>query len=60
MLFLDEEPTYGYFPSVYFFQGLVREGMKLDATDKFRAYLAIREAAGEDPLIADLRRRMSK
>jgi serine/threonine protein kinase/tetratricopeptide (TPR) repeat protein len=60
MLFLDEESTYGYFPMVYVYQGQVREGMKLDATDKFRAYLAIREAAGEDPLIADLRRRMAK
>jgi hypothetical protein len=60
MLFLDEEPTYGYFPIVYFYQGLVREGMKLDAADKFRAYLAIREAAGEDPLITDLRRRIKK
>ena len=60
MLFLDEESTYGYFPIVYFYQGLVREGMKLNAADKFRAYLAIREAAGEDPLIADLRRRIAK
>jgi len=49
MLFLDEETTYGYFPMVYFYQGLVREGMKLDPAEKFRAYLAIREAAGEDP-----------
>jgi len=60
MLFLDEESTYGYFPIVYYFQGLLREGMKLDATDKFRAYLAVREAAGEDPLIADLHRRMKQ
>ena len=60
MLFLDEESTYGYFPIVYYYQGLVREGMKLDPAEKFRAYLAIREAAGEDPLIADLHRRMKK
>jgi tetratricopeptide (TPR) repeat protein/tRNA A-37 threonylcarbamoyl transferase component Bud32 len=60
LLFLDEEPTYGYFPMVYFYQGLVRDGMKVDAKDKFRAYLKIREAAGEDPLIPDLRRRVSK
>ncbi|HEX5069824.1 MAG TPA: protein kinase [Vicinamibacterales bacterium] len=60
MLFLDEESTYGYFPIVNYYQGLVREGMKRDATDKFRAYLAIREAAGEDPLVADIRRRLSK
>jgi serine/threonine protein kinase/tetratricopeptide (TPR) repeat protein len=60
LMFLDEEPTYGYFPMVYYYQGLVREGMGLSGADKFRAYLTIREAAGEDPLIADLRRRISK
>ncbi len=27
-LFLDEEPTYGYFPMVYYYQGRVREGLK--------------------------------
>src|SRR5207253_5324145 len=27
-LFLDPVPTYGYFPSVYYYQGRVREGMK--------------------------------
>jgi hypothetical protein len=60
-LFLDEEPTYGYFPMVYFFQGLTREGMKLGgAADSYRAYLAIRERAGEDPLIGEIRRRVAK
>jgi len=59
-LFLDEEPTYAYFPMLYYYQGLVREGMKLSATESYRAYLAIREKAGEDALIADLRRRVAK
>jgi len=59
-LFLDEEPTYAYFPKLYYYQGLVREGMKLSAAESYRAYLAIREKAGEDPLIADLRRRVAK
>ena len=27
-LFLDDEPTFGYFPSVYYYQGRVREGLK--------------------------------
>ncbi len=26
-LFLDDEPTYGYFPPVYYYQGRVREGL---------------------------------
>jgi serine/threonine protein kinase/tetratricopeptide (TPR) repeat protein len=57
-LFVDEEPTFGYFPMAYFYQGRVREGMKLPgAADSYRAYLTIREKAGEDPLLADLRRR---
>ena len=60
LLFLDEEPTYGYFPMVFFYQGLVREGMGLSGADKFREYLKIRGAAGEDPLIPDLRRRAAK
>ena len=60
LMFLDEEPTYGYFPLVYYYQGLVREGMGLSATDKFNEYLKIRRAAGEDPLIPVLQRRVSK
>ena len=59
-LFLDEEPTYGYFPSVYFYQGLAREGMQLSGAELFRRYLAIRDAAGEDPLLVDIRRRTAK
>ena len=27
-LFLDEEPSYGFFPPVYYYQGRVREGLK--------------------------------
>ena len=57
-LFLDEEPTYGYFPLVYYYQGRAREGMKLaGAAESYRAYLGVREKAGEDPLLADIRRR---
>jgi len=60
-LFLDEEPTFGYLPAVHFFQGLTREGMGLpDAAASFREYLRIRQTAGEDPLIEDLRRRIAK
>ena len=57
-LFLDEEPTYGYFPRVYYYQGRAREGLKSDGyAESYRAYLRIREKAGEDPLIAEVRRR---
>ena len=55
---MDEGPTYGYFPMVYYYQGRVREGMKTTAfADVYRKYLAIRGASTEDPLVPDVRRR---
>jgi tetratricopeptide (TPR) repeat protein len=57
-LFLDESPTYGYFPAVYYYLGRVREAMKTAGfADSYRTYLSIRGKAGEDPLLADVRRR---
>lgn len=58
-LFLDEVPTYGYFPPVYYYQGRVREGLKnAGFAESYKQYLSIRGAAGEDPLLADVRRRI--
>ncbi len=58
-LFLDEVPTYGYFPPVYYYQGRVREGLKSTGfAESYKQYLSIREKAGEDPLLADVRRRV--
>jgi tetratricopeptide (TPR) repeat protein len=57
-LFLDEEPTYGYFPPVYYYQGRVREGLKSTGfADSYRAYLNVRGKSTEDPLLAEVRRR---
>jgi hypothetical protein len=57
-LFLDEEPTFGFFPAVEYYQGLVREGLGTAGfADSFRRYLEIRGAAGEDPLLPEVRRR---
>jgi tetratricopeptide (TPR) repeat protein len=55
---IDEEPTSGYFPVVYYYQGLVREGLT-DAgfAESFREYVAIRGGSAEDPLLPDVRRR---
>jgi eukaryotic-like serine/threonine-protein kinase len=59
-LFLDLS-TYGYFPPVYYYQGLARQGMKTAGfADSFNKYLAIRGKAGEDPLLADARLRASQ
>jgi hypothetical protein len=57
-LFLDEVPTYGYFPAVYYYQGRVREGMKSSGyAESYKKYLSIRGSAAEDPFIADIHRR---
>ncbi len=57
-LFLDEEPTYGFFPPVYYYQGRVREGLKSTRfAESYRAYLDIRGKSADDPLVAEVRRR---
>ena len=57
-LLLDESPTFGYFPPVYYYQGRVREGMGSKAfAESYRTYLSIREKAGEDPLLGEIRKR---
>ena len=60
-LFLDEEPTYGYLPPVYYYQGRVREGLKSAGfAESYRTYLDIRDKAGEDPLLREIRRRSAR
>ncbi len=55
---LDDAATYGYFPSVYYYQGRVREGLKSPgAAESYRTYLSIRGKAGEDPLLPEIRHR---
>ncbi len=60
-LFLDEDPTYGFFPSVYYYQGRVREGLK-NATfaESYASYLDIRGQSTEDPLLPEVRRRAGR
>jgi serine/threonine protein kinase/tetratricopeptide (TPR) repeat protein len=58
-LLVDEEPTSGYFPSVYYYQGLAREGLKNPAAaESYRTYLTIRGRSKEDPLLPDVLRRV--
>jgi tetratricopeptide (TPR) repeat protein len=60
-LFLDEVPTYGYFPAVYYYQGRVREGLKSAGfAEAYNRYLSIRGAANEDPLLPEIRRRVGQ
>lgn len=56
-LFLDEIPTYGYFPSVYFYLGSVRQGLNSSGfAESFKSYVAIRGRSSEDPLLPEARR----
>ncbi len=58
---MDEGATYGYFPVVYYYQGRVREELKTASFgDSYRRYLDIRGASTDDPLVADVRRRITR
>ena len=56
-MLVDEEPTYGYFPMAYYYQGQVREGLKNPGSaDSYREYLKIRGKSIDDPLLPEVRR----
>lgn len=58
---LNDGPTYGYFPPVYYYLGRVRQGLKSGGfAESYRTYLSIRGQASEDPLLADISRRMGR
>ncbi len=60
-LFMDNVPTFGYFPSVYYLQGRAREGLKSPGfAESYRNYLSIRGQAGEDPLLPEIHRRLGE
>ena len=60
-LFMDEVPTYGYFPPIYYYQGHVREGLKSAGyAESYRNYLNIRGQAGEDPLLPEIHKRLGQ
>jgi hypothetical protein len=60
-LFMDNVPTYAYFPPVYYFEGRVREGMKSEGfADFYKTYLSIRGQSPDDPLVPEIRRRIGQ
>jgi tetratricopeptide (TPR) repeat protein len=60
-LFMDDVPSYGFFPPVYYYQGRVREGLKSPGfADSYRNYLSIRGQAAEDPLLPEIRHRLGE
>jgi len=57
-LFLDETPTYHLFPPVYYYLGRAQEGLKSPAaTESYKTFLSMKNG-GQDPLLADARRRL--
>jgi tetratricopeptide (TPR) repeat protein len=55
-LFLDEVPTYSFFPPVYYYQGRVRQGLKSPGfAEPFLNYMKIRGKSTEDPLVPEIR-----
>jgi serine/threonine protein kinase/Tfp pilus assembly protein PilF len=60
-LFMDDMPTYSFLPAVYYYQGLDREGLKSNGfADSYRTYLSIRGQSKDDPLVAEIHRRLRK
>jgi len=60
-LFMDDVPTYGYFPPLYYYQGRVREGLQSpEFVSSYRTYLDIRGTASEDPLLTEVRQRVGQ
>jgi len=59
-LFLDEEPTYAFFPAVHYYLGRVREGLHTAGfAESYAEYLKFRGESKEDPLVIDIGRRTS-
>jgi tetratricopeptide (TPR) repeat protein len=59
-VFLDDVPTFHYFPQVYYYLGRAQEGLgSSSATDSYKQFLAIKTKGDGDPLVADARRRMA-
>jgi hypothetical protein len=54
-------PSYGYLPSVYYYQGLARQGLNSPGfRDSYKTYLSLRENASDDPLVPEIRRQLGK
>ena len=60
-MFLDEEPTAGYFPPLLYYRARARQGVSQDgASEAYAAYLVIRGNSKEDPLAQEARKHVSK
>jgi tetratricopeptide (TPR) repeat protein len=54
-------PSYGYLPSVYYYQGLARQGLNSPGfRDSYKTYLSLRDKASDDPLASEIRRQLGQ
>ena len=59
-IFLDDLPTYHYFPPVFYYLGRSQEGMKSPgAAERYRTFIGMKEKSEADSLVTDARRRLS-
>ncbi|PYY11161.1 MAG: hypothetical protein DMG69_04595 [Acidobacteria bacterium] len=58
-VFLDEAPSYFVFPAVYYYLGRAQEGLKSPVSkNSYAVFVGIKEKGGQDPILADARRRL--
>jgi len=58
-VFLDDVPTFHYFPPVYYYLGRAQEGLgSAGAAESYKQFVAIKTNGDGDPLVADARRRL--
>jgi tetratricopeptide (TPR) repeat protein len=54
-------PSYGYLPSVYYYQGLARQRLNSPGfRDSYKTYLSLRDNASDDPLASEIRRQLGQ
>jgi tetratricopeptide (TPR) repeat protein/predicted Ser/Thr protein kinase len=58
-VFLDDTPSYRYFPAVYYYLAQAQQALKIDAAkDSYRKFLAVKANADpNDSMVADARKR---
>lgn len=60
-LFMDNVPTYGYFPLVYYYQGRVSDGLKSPAAaNSYWKFVSIQEKGDANPLLKDAQNRLAE
>jgi len=56
---MDDMPTYSFLPAVYYYQGRDREGLKSSGfADSYNTYLSISGQSKDDPLVAEIHKRL--